>query len=296
MAEVPYPASHPKLSLSASGTTASFRLKPYSVSCCIGISVDCFLEDLIHGDAAVGILATKVDTETTLHELLVHIWVINGKAWYCGIVVWPEASIIHLAIIKRSTLGSWRILKEDGAAVLRLLLYEASQALYQPCQGKTSINMSMGCHSRWREYTLGTKSAGERKMQQPRALWIRTATPRRGKGYALECFFQMTNRLSVVGKFGDRKRVRDKTYVQRMEKLVPSVVVTIIFSAKCRENISKTKHPRKHVHAVHKDGHDDRKYVLTINDTSDIKAIMACMQIEYLKSSGSKWIQELVRT
>ena len=52
------------------------------------------------------------------------------------------------------------------------------------------------------------------------------------------------------------------------------------FAAKCRANISKTKQPHKHVHAVHKDGHDEQEYVLKINDKSDDKAIMAHMQTE----------------
>ena len=45
------------------------------------------IDDLIHMDAAEVILATKLVTETILHELLVHLLVVNGKAWYCGIVV-----------------------------------------------------------------------------------------------------------------------------------------------------------------------------------------------------------------
>ena len=36
-------------------------------SCCLGIWVYCILHGLIHGDAAEGILATTLDTETTLH-------------------------------------------------------------------------------------------------------------------------------------------------------------------------------------------------------------------------------------
>ena len=52
------------------------------------------------------------------------------------------------------------------------------------------------------------------------------------------------------------------------------------FAVKCRANISKTKQPHKHVHAVHKDGHDEQEYVLKINDKSDDKAIMAHMKIE----------------
>ena len=48
----------------------------------------------------------------------------------------------------------------------------------------------------------------------------------------------------------------------------------------CRANISKTKQPYKHVHAVHKDGHDEQEYVLKINDKSDDKAIMGHMQID----------------
>ena len=52
------------------------------------------------------------------------------------------------------------------------------------------------------------------------------------------------------------------------------------FAAKCRANISKTKQPHQHVHAVHKDGHDEHEYVLKINDKAEDKAIMAHMKIE----------------
>ncbi len=53
------------------------------------------IDDLIHMDAAEVILATKLVTETILHELLVHLLVVNGKAWYCGIVVYQEACILR---------------------------------------------------------------------------------------------------------------------------------------------------------------------------------------------------------
>ena len=58
------------------------QAKALCASCCLCISVDCFLDGLIHMDAAEGILATKLDTETTFHEqlLLVHLWVVNVKA------------------------------------------------------------------------------------------------------------------------------------------------------------------------------------------------------------------------
>ena len=55
------------------------QAKAVSASCCLCISVDCFLDGLIHSGTAEGILVTKLDTETTLHELLVHLWVVNGR-------------------------------------------------------------------------------------------------------------------------------------------------------------------------------------------------------------------------
>ena len=68
-----------------------------------------------------------------------------------------------------------------GAVNLPLLLHEASQALSQPCQGKMSIKLSVGCHSRWRQDVLGTEAACECKMHHPLALWMRSVTTRRGK-------------------------------------------------------------------------------------------------------------------
>ena len=56
------------------------------------------IDDLIHMDAAEVILATKLVAETTLHERLLHLWVVNWKAWHCGIVVRQEACIIHLVM------------------------------------------------------------------------------------------------------------------------------------------------------------------------------------------------------
>ena len=40
----------------------------------------------------------KLDAETTLHELLVHLWVVDGKAWHCGIVVRQETCMLYLVI------------------------------------------------------------------------------------------------------------------------------------------------------------------------------------------------------
>ena len=59
---------------------SQFQAESLCASCCMCISVDCFLDGLIHRNETEGILATKLDTETTLHELLVHLWVVNGKA------------------------------------------------------------------------------------------------------------------------------------------------------------------------------------------------------------------------
>ena len=53
--------------------SSPFQARSIGASCCLCISVDCFLDGLIHMDAAEGILAIKLDTETTLHELLVHL-------------------------------------------------------------------------------------------------------------------------------------------------------------------------------------------------------------------------------
>ena len=55
------------------------QAKAVCASCCLCISVDCFLDGLIHSGTAEGILVTKLDTETTLHELFVHLWVVNGR-------------------------------------------------------------------------------------------------------------------------------------------------------------------------------------------------------------------------
>ena len=61
-------------------------LKPFvppavCVSLYLCISVDRFLDGLIHRDAGEWILVTKLDTETILHELLllVHLWVVSGE-------------------------------------------------------------------------------------------------------------------------------------------------------------------------------------------------------------------------
>ena len=59
--------------------SSPFQAEALCASCCLGISIDCFLNCLIHGYPAKGILATKLNTEATLHELLVYLWVINGK-------------------------------------------------------------------------------------------------------------------------------------------------------------------------------------------------------------------------
>ena len=60
------------------------------------------------------------------------------------------------------------------------------------------------------------------------------------------------------------------------------------FAANCRE-----KQPRKHMYAIHKDGHGDQEYVLKINYKSDYKATTAHMQIEnkIIRFQVDKWIQ-----
>ena len=46
---------------------------------CVGILASILFPEWFDPKEAEVILATKLDTETTLHELFVHIWVINGK-------------------------------------------------------------------------------------------------------------------------------------------------------------------------------------------------------------------------
>ena len=60
--------------------SSPFQAEALCASCCLGIAVDCFLDRLIQTDVTEGIMATKLDNETTQQELLVHILVIIGKA------------------------------------------------------------------------------------------------------------------------------------------------------------------------------------------------------------------------
>ena len=70
--------------------SSSFQAKALCSSCCLCMSVVPFLDGLMNFDPlGCGRMDSgyKLDAETTLHELLVHLWVVNGKACHCGIVV-----------------------------------------------------------------------------------------------------------------------------------------------------------------------------------------------------------------
>ena len=101
-----------------------------------------------------------------------------------GVTLWHSSmteSVHNSPCNERSTMGSWRGLMGNGEASLHLLLHEASQALSQPRQCKTSGKLWVGCHSRWRQYAFWTEAACECKMHHPWVLWMGSATPHRGK-------------------------------------------------------------------------------------------------------------------
>ena len=150
------------------------------VACVSRLTV--FVDGLTHRYAAEGILATKLDAEKNLHKLLVHLWVVNGKMWHCGIAVWQE-TCINSHCHKRSTIydhdADWCEMEQSISILCctkqaKHYLSHVKLRRQESCEWVVILDGAQILLSR-------TEAACECNMHNPWALWMKYVTLHRGE-------------------------------------------------------------------------------------------------------------------